>query len=135
MVTMPWFVVFELLAPFVEVFGLAFLAVALVLMSADALGLTHLQLVDQDVIRVLLATASIFYAVRAHPGRAAGRGDLVPPLPGAAGPGDRGLGVAGGEHRLPAAQRVVADGRRHRGLARDGQHDWGDMQRRGLGKT
>ena len=62
LVSMPWFVAFELLAPFVEVFGVAFLAVALVLMASDALGLTNLQLVDQDVVWLLLGT-SLLYAV------------------------------------------------------------------------
>src|SRR4051794_1183347 len=62
LVSMPWFVAFELLAPFVEVFGVAFLAVALVLMASDALGLTNLQLVNQDVVWLLLGT-SLLYAV------------------------------------------------------------------------
>ena len=61
MVSLPWFVVFELMAPFVEVFGVAFLVFALVLMSRSTRAHPPAA-VDQDVIWALLAT-SLLYAV------------------------------------------------------------------------
>jgi len=133
MVSMPWFVAFELMAPFVEVFGVAFLAVALVLMSADALGLTHLQLVDQDVIWVLLAT-SLLYAVVLTLAAL-----VIEELSVRRYRGLRDLAIAVwvsleeniGCRQVNAWWRMGGSLEAWRGT----KHDWGDMQRRGLGKT
>lgn len=62
MVSMPWFLVFELMAPFVEVFGVAYLLVALLLMGTDRLGWYTGDLVSHDVVWILL-TVSVLYAV------------------------------------------------------------------------
>jgi len=63
MVTLPWFLVFELLAPFVEVFGLlSFVVVMMVLLVLQDAGVLHQDLVDLRVVILLLAT-SIVYAV------------------------------------------------------------------------
>ena len=61
MVSLPWFVVFELLAPFVEVFGLAYLAVMLVLLAGQASGWLGGGLADPDMVWILL-TVSVLYA-------------------------------------------------------------------------
>ena len=59
---MPWFLLFELLAPVFEVFGLAYFAVLMV-----GLGLEHAFLPEWDVVNVpiavLLLTASILFAI------------------------------------------------------------------------
>jgi len=133
MVSMPWFVAFELLAPFVEVFGVAFLAVALVLMSADALGLTHLQLVNQDVVWVLLAT-SLLYAVVLTLSAL-----VIEELSFRRYRGLRDLAIAVwasleeniGYRQVNAWWRMGGSLEAWRGT----KHDWGDMRRRGLGKT
>ncbi len=133
MVSMPWFVAFELLAPFVEVFGVAFLAVALVLMSADTLGLTHLQLVNQDVVWVLLAT-SLLYAVVLTLSAL-----VIEELSFRRYRGLRDLAIAVwasleeniGYRQVNAWWRMGGSLEAWRGT----KHDWGDMQRRGLGKT
>jgi cellulose synthase/poly-beta-1,6-N-acetylglucosamine synthase-like glycosyltransferase len=62
MVTMPWFLLFELLAPFVEVFGLLYMAVVLVLLGLGGLGIVPSDWVDLPVVIVLLAT-SIFFSI------------------------------------------------------------------------
>ena len=62
MVTLPWFFVFELLAPFVEVFGLLYFVVVMVLLVLQDTGVLHHDLVDLPVVILLLAT-SIVYAV------------------------------------------------------------------------
>ena len=116
MVAMPWFVVFELLAPFLEIFGLAYFLVVLVLLVGESIGWLPWDLVDGWFV-LLLLTASIFYsflltmvallAEEMSYRRYRGVGDLL----------RRGVGRGGGELRLPPAQRLVADGRRHRGDA------------------
>lgn len=62
MLTMPWFFVFELLAPFVELFGIAYLAVVLFLLGLEHSPLAGPDVVDMPVILILLAT-SILYAI------------------------------------------------------------------------
>lgn len=62
MVTLPWFLLFELCAPFVEVFGLLYFLVVMVLLALQHLGVVHTDLVDLPVVILLLAT-SIVYAV------------------------------------------------------------------------
>lgn len=61
-VTMPWFLVFELLAPLVEVAGLIFLGVLVAGLVVENLFLPSLDLVNLPVV-VLLLTASILFAV------------------------------------------------------------------------
>ena len=60
--SMPWFVAFELLAPFVEAFGFAYLALALVLVGAEELGWLAADLVNRDVMWILLSV-SVLYAI------------------------------------------------------------------------
>jgi cellulose synthase/poly-beta-1,6-N-acetylglucosamine synthase-like glycosyltransferase len=60
MVTMPWFLLFELLAPFVEVFGIAYFAVVLVLLGLGELGVVPGGWVDVPVVITLLATSMAF---------------------------------------------------------------------------
>lgn len=62
MVTMPWFVLFELLAPFLELFGLLWFLGALVVVGLESAGwLGTTDLVDPALIGLLLA-ASVLYA-------------------------------------------------------------------------
>jgi cellulose synthase/poly-beta-1,6-N-acetylglucosamine synthase-like glycosyltransferase len=133
MVSMPWFVAFELLAPFVEVFGVVFLAVTLVLMSLDGLGLTHLQLVNQDVIWVLLAV-SLLYAVVLTLAAL-----VIEELSFRRYRGLRDLAIAiwASLEENIGYRQVNAWWRMGGSLEawRKTRHDWGDMQRRGLGKT
>lgn len=60
--SMPWFVAFELLAPFVEAFGFAYLALALMLVGAEELGWLAADLVNRDVMWILLSV-SVLYAI------------------------------------------------------------------------
>lgn len=62
MVTLPWFLLFELLAPVVEVAGLAYFVVVLLLLLFEQIGWIPWDLVDPAVIVILLATA-ILYAI------------------------------------------------------------------------
>ncbi|MGZ4495469.1 MAG: glycosyltransferase family 2 protein [Nocardioides sp.] len=62
MVSMPWFVAFELLAPFVEVLSVLFLACAVLLRVGETAGLVHVDLINDDVVWYLLAS-SILYAI------------------------------------------------------------------------
>jgi cellulose synthase/poly-beta-1,6-N-acetylglucosamine synthase-like glycosyltransferase len=62
LVSMPWFVAFELLAPFFEVFGVAYLALMLALVGVEELGWLTLHLVDRDVLWILLSV-SVLYAI------------------------------------------------------------------------
>lgn len=62
LVSMPWFVAFELLAPFVEVFGFAYLAIALGLVGLEELGWFVTDLVNRDVMWILLSV-SVLYAI------------------------------------------------------------------------
>lgn len=62
MLSMPWFVVFELFAPFVEVSGLVFLAVVLALYLVKSAGWINVDLLNEDLIWVLLSV-SVLYAI------------------------------------------------------------------------
>ncbi|MDQ6686658.1 MAG: glycosyltransferase family 2 protein [Actinomycetota bacterium] len=62
MLTLPWFFLFELLAPFIEVFGLVYLAAVLVLLALQDLGWLHSDLVDLPIV-ILLMASSFAYAV------------------------------------------------------------------------
>ena len=60
MITMPWFLVFELLAPFIEVFGLVYFAVVMVLLSLGETGLVPSDWVSLPVVVILLSTSVAF---------------------------------------------------------------------------
>jgi cellulose synthase/poly-beta-1,6-N-acetylglucosamine synthase-like glycosyltransferase len=60
MVTMPWFLLFELLAPVVEVFGLLYFAAVMVLLGLGGLGVVPGDWVDLPVVVILLATSMAF---------------------------------------------------------------------------
>ncbi len=62
MVTMPWFVAFELAAPFVEAFGFLYLTFVLVLFGVEEAGLYTSGLVNRDILWLLL-TVSVLYAI------------------------------------------------------------------------
>jgi cellulose synthase/poly-beta-1,6-N-acetylglucosamine synthase-like glycosyltransferase len=133
LVSLPWFVAFELLAPFVEIFGVAFLAVALVLTASDGLGLTDLQLVNQDVVWLLLVTALLYAVVVTLASlvleelsfrRYTGLRDLLVQVWAAV---EENLGY----RQLNAWWRMSGSLEAWRGT----RQEWGDMQRRGLGRT
>ena len=112
MLTMPWFVVFELLAPFVEVFGVASS------WSCSCAGPREHRLAALDLVDSWACGAARRLALLllpAHPGRPAGRGVVLRRYREWA-TAARGVGHGRGELRLPAAERLVA-GRRHRGAA------------------
>ena len=131
MLSMPWFVAFELLAPFVEMFGAGLLPGGAPAADLGRARLANLELVDGwsccccctlDLLYAVVLTMVALLTEEMSFRRYRGVGDLA-----------RRLGGGGGELRLPPAQRVVADGWRHRGMrgpARLGRH-----AARGLGKT
>jgi cellulose synthase/poly-beta-1,6-N-acetylglucosamine synthase-like glycosyltransferase len=61
MVTLPWFWAFELMAPVVELAGLVYFVLVLVVLGLENAGLLHTDLVDAWVI-VLLIACSLAYA-------------------------------------------------------------------------
>src|SRR3546814_2808861 len=62
LVTMPWFVIFELLAPFLELFDVAYFVVVMGLLGMEHLDLLGgRDLVDMWLVLLLLA-ASVLYA-------------------------------------------------------------------------
>ncbi len=60
MITMPWFLAFELAAPFIEVFGLLYFAVAMVMLALGGLGVVPSDWVDLPVVVLLLSTSIAF---------------------------------------------------------------------------
>jgi cellulose synthase/poly-beta-1,6-N-acetylglucosamine synthase-like glycosyltransferase len=131
MVSMPWFVAFELLAPFLEIFGLAYFVVVMALLGVEQLGWSHLDLVDPTVVWILLLTSLLYSAVLTLTAL------LVEECSFRRYRGLRDLGIAVraaaeenfGYRQLSAWWRVggaLEAWRRTR-------HDWGDMQRKGLG--
>ncbi|HSE72207.1 MAG TPA: glycosyltransferase family 2 protein, partial [Nocardioidaceae bacterium] len=131
MVSMPWFVAFELLAPFLEIFGLAYFVVVMALLGVEQLGWSHLDLVDPTVVWILLLTSLLYSAVLTLTAL------LVEEFSFRRYRGLRDLGIAVraaaeenfGYRQLSAWWRVggaLEAWRRTR-------HDWGDMQRKGLG--
>ena len=116
MLTMPWFVVVR--AARAVPGGLR---AGLLPGRAPAAGRREHRLAalgpGRRLVRAAAAHRLDLLLVPAHPGRAAGRGDVLPALPRRGRPAARGVGRGGGELRLPPAQRLVADGRRHRGDA------------------
>jgi cellulose synthase/poly-beta-1,6-N-acetylglucosamine synthase-like glycosyltransferase len=61
LVTMPWFLLFELLAPFVELFGFVFFALVVALFGLERVGALPGDLVDPWLVAALFA-ASVLYA-------------------------------------------------------------------------
>jgi cellulose synthase/poly-beta-1,6-N-acetylglucosamine synthase-like glycosyltransferase len=132
MVAMPWFVLFELLAPFVEVFGVVYLVVALLLMGTDRLGWWHADLVAHDVVWILL-TVSVLYALvltlsallveQLSYRRYAGMRNLLVSIWAA-------LEENVGFRQLNALWRMGGAVE----AWRDRPAEWGDMQRRGFGQ-
>lgn len=131
MVTMPWFLVFELLSPLVEVLGIVYFVVLL-----GALGLEHwfdpgLDLVNPPVM-VILLVASLLFAVfvtlvallaeEVSFRRYRGLPDLFRAIFAA-------VEENFGYRQLHAFWRLggIVD------VVRKSRHDWGDMQRKGFG--
>lgn len=129
MVTMPWFFVFELLAPFVELFGVAYLAVVLTLLLLESASVP-IDIVDWPIVLLMLAVAilySVFMSLLALLGeelsfrRYSGVKNLLPAIAAS-------VVENIGYRQLTAWWRVqgTVDALRHR------RHEWGDMQRRGF---
>ena len=133
MLTMPWFLLFELLAPVVEVFGLLYFTVLMV-----GLGLEHTFFPSWNVVNlpivVVLLTASILFAIfvtlvallaeEMSFRRYRGLPDLF-----------RAVRAAVEENFV---YRQVNAWWRLGGIIeviRKSRHDWGDMQRKGFGST
>ncbi len=116
MVTMPWFLFFELLAPVAEVAGLALPGLPDRGPSRRAHRRPDLGRGERRGGGPPARRVDPLRHLR-HARRAAGGGDLLPPLPRGPRPAARGGGRGRGELRLPAAERVVAPGRHHRGAA------------------
>ncbi len=131
-VTLPWFVAFELLAPFLELFGIAFLAVVLLLYGAEQLGWVQTDLVDIAVVWLLLATSVLYAAVLTLSAlvveelsfrRYRGLRDLA-------------LAVWAAVEENFGYRQMTAWWRAGGALEawRHTEREWGDMQRRGLGR-
>ncbi|MGZ4428085.1 MAG: glycosyltransferase family 2 protein [Nocardioidaceae bacterium] len=132
MVTLPWFVAFELLAPFLEIFGVVYLGVVVLLYGAESAGWSHPDLVDENVVWLLLCTSLLYAAVLSLCSL------VVEELSFRRYQGMRDLAIAiwaaveenFGYRQISAWWRVGGAVEAVRGTS----HDWGDMQRRGLGK-
>jgi cellulose synthase/poly-beta-1,6-N-acetylglucosamine synthase-like glycosyltransferase len=131
MLTMPWFVVFELFAPFLEVFGVIYFAVVLVLYGAETIGWSHADLVDANVVWLLLLTSLAYAAVLTLAAllveeysfrRYEGLRDLAISIWAA-------IEENFGYRQVSAWWRVGGSIEAWRRT----DHVWGDMQRRGLG--
>jgi cellulose synthase/poly-beta-1,6-N-acetylglucosamine synthase-like glycosyltransferase len=133
MVTMPWFLLFELLAPVVEIAGLLWMVVLLVLLGVEAWWLPSLDLVNTPVVLVLL-TASVLFAVlvslvallaeEVSFRRYRGLPDLFRAMWAAV---EENVGY----RQLNAWWRLGGMVEAVRRTA----HDWGDMKRKGFGET
>ncbi len=62
LVAMPWFLIFELLAPFFELLGAAYFLIVLVALGLHEVGVTQTSLVDPRLVLLLFST-SVVYAV------------------------------------------------------------------------
>lgn len=130
MVTMPWFFLFELLAPFIELFGIVYLAIVLLLLGLEAGGVP-IDVVDLPVVLLLLAT-SILYAI-------------VMSLLALVGEEVSFKRYAGVRNLLLAMWATVEENIGYRQLTawwrvrgsldalRRVRHEWGDMKRQGFG--
>lgn len=130
MVTLPWFFLFELLAPFIELFGFLYLIIVLVLLGLENVGVP-IDVVDLPVV-VLLLTTSILYAVFMSLLALVGEEVAFRRYAGV-----RNLLIAMwatveenfGYRQLTAWWRVLGAVDAIRGST----HQWGDMKRRGFG--
>jgi cellulose synthase/poly-beta-1,6-N-acetylglucosamine synthase-like glycosyltransferase len=133
MLALPWFVLFELLAPVVEVLGVAYLAVVLLGYAAQAAGWLSAPLVDPALLGGLLAASLLYTAVLTLSAL------LVEELSFRRYHGASDLGRA--------LWAVVEENLGYRQLTawwrlggvweavRRARPEWGDMQRQGLGKS
>jgi cellulose synthase/poly-beta-1,6-N-acetylglucosamine synthase-like glycosyltransferase len=133
MVTMPWFLFFELLAPVVEVLGFAYFVLLMVGLAAEHLFFPSWDLVNLPIV-VLLLTASILFAVfvtlvallaeEISFRRYRGLPDLFRAMAAA-------LEENVGYRQINAWWRLggIVD------VIRRSRHDWGDMQRKGFGSA
>jgi len=133
MVSMPWFVAFELFAPFLEIFGVLYFAVVMVLFAMERFGWTSLNLVDENVVWILLSTSLLYAAVLTLSAL------LLEEFSFRRYRGLRDLAIAVwaaveenfGYRQMSAWWRVGGAVEAWRKTT----HDWGDMERKGLGKT
>lgn len=130
MITMPWFLLFELLAPVVEVFGLAYFAVVMVLLGLGQWGVVPGEWVDLPVVVTLMATSVAFSIMMSLVAL------LAEELSYRRYRGVPGLLVAAwaaieeniGYRQLTAIWRLRGSIEALRGSS----HDWGDMRRTGF---
>jgi cellulose synthase/poly-beta-1,6-N-acetylglucosamine synthase-like glycosyltransferase len=130
MVTMPWFLLFELLAPLVEIAGLVWMLLLLAALAVEAWWIPSLDLVDVPAVLALL-TASVLFAIfvslvallaeEVSFRRYRGLPDLFRAVWAAV---EENVGY----RQLNAWWRLGGSIEAVRGTA----HDWGDMQRRGF---
>ncbi|HET9860748.1 MAG TPA: glycosyltransferase [Nocardioidaceae bacterium] len=131
MLSMPWFVAFELFAPFLEIFGLAYLVVVLALLGVEETGLAGWDLVDGEVVWLLLVASLLYSAVLTVVAL------LVEEFSFRRYRGMRDLGIAVwaaveenfGYRQLSAWWRIGGAVEAWRRTT----HVWGDMQRKGFG--
>lgn len=130
MLTMPWFLAFELLAPFLEVFGFAYFVAVVALLGAEEAGVVDADLVDPGLVTLLLLT-SVVYAVvvtlasllaeELSYRRYRGLGDLARAVWASV---EENVGY----RQLNAVWRMGGTVE----AVRRTSHDWGDMQRKGF---
>lgn len=132
MLSLPWFLVFELLAPFLEIFGVGYLVVVLALLGVESTGWSSADLVDPDIVWILLCTSLLYSAVLTLTAL------LVEEFSFRRYRGMRDLAIAVwaaveenfGYRQLNAWWRIGGAVEAWRGT----RHDWGNMQRRGFGR-
>ena len=133
MVTMPWFLFFELLAPIVEVIGIVFFAFLLAMIGVEQWVRPDLDLVNPPLLALLLV-ASVLFAVfvtlvallaeEVSFRRYRGLPDLFRAIYAA-------VEENFGYRQLNAFWRLggIVE------VLRNTRHDWGDMQRKGFEET
>ncbi len=132
LVTMPWFLLFELLSPVVEVLGLAYFFFLMGALGVEHLGGVEIDLVDLPIVLILLS-ASVLFAVfvtlsallaeEVSFRRYRGLPDLFRAVYAA-------IEENFGYRQLNAVWRLggIVE------VLRRTRHDWGDMQRKGFGE-
>ena len=133
MVTMPWFLLFELLAPIVEVIGIVFFLFLLLMLGVEEWAWSDLDLVNPPVL-IMLLVASVLFAVfvtlvallaeEVSFRRYRGLPDLFRAIYAAV---EENLGY----RQLNAFWRLggIVE------VLRRTRQDWGDMERKGFGET
>lgn len=131
MITMPWFLLFELLAPLVEVLGLVYLAFLLAALAVEHLFAPEWDVANVPILVVLLSASVLFasfvtlvslLAEEVSFRRYRGLPDLFRAM-GAAIEENFGYRQINAWWRLGGIVEVL----------RRSRHDWGDMQRKGFG--